>query len=173
MVIRKAVEKDISSVASIYNAIHTAEEAGEATIGWVRGVYPTEKTAQAALLRGDLFVMEDNGRIVGTAIINQLQCDGYETAAWEYPAVDHEIMVLHTLVIDPASAGCGYGKAFVGFYEDYARQNGCQFLRMDTNVKNARARAMYKKLGYKEIGVIPTVFNGIEGVNLVLLEKKL
>ena len=40
-------------------------------------------------------------------------------------------------------------------------------------MKNARARAMYKKLGYKEIGVIPTVFNGIEGVNLVLLEKKL
>ena len=44
---------------------------------------------------------------------------------------------------------------------------------MDTNVKNARAREMYKKLRYKEIGVIPTVFNGIEGVNLVLLEKKL
>ena len=173
MIIRKASEKDISSVAAVYDAIHTAEEAGKATIGWVRGVYPTEKTAQAAFLRRDLFVLEDNGKIAGTAIINQLQCDGYETAAWEYPAADHEIMVLHTLVIDPAMANCGFGKAFVSFYEDYARQKGCRFLRMDTNVKNARARAMYKKLGYKEIGVIPTVFNGIEGVNLVLLEKKL
>ena len=44
---------------------------------------------------------------------------------------------------------------------------------MDTNERNARARAMYKKLGYREIGVIPTVFNGIAGVNLVLLEKAL
>ena len=173
MTIRKALEKDISSVAAVYDAIHTAEEAGKATVGWVRGVYPTEKTAQAAFLRGDLFVLEDDGKITGTAIINQLQCDGYETAAWEYPAADHEIMVLHTLVIDPAEAKRGFGKAFVSFYEDYARQNGCRFLRMDTNVKNARARAMYKKLGYQEIGVIPTVFNGIEGVNLVLLEKKL
>ena len=173
MIIRKASEKDISSVAAVYDAIHTAEEAGKATIGWVRGVYPTEKTAQAAFLRGDLFVLEDNGKIAGTAIINQLQCDGYETAVWEYPAADHEIMVLHTLVIDPAEAKRGFGKAFVSFYEDYARQKGCRFLRMDTNVKNARARAMYKRLGYQEIGVIPTVFNGIEGVNLVLLEKKL
>ena len=173
MIIRKASEKDISSVAAVYDAIHTAEEAGKATIGWVRGVYPTEKTAQAAFLRGDLFVLEDSGKITGTAIINQLQCEGYETAAWEYPAADHEIMVLHTLVIDPAEAKRGFGRAFVSFYEDYARQNGCRFLRMDTNVKNARARAMYKKLGYQEIGVIPTVFNGIEGVNLVLLEKAL
>lgn len=173
MIIRKASEKEIPSVASVYDAIHTAEEEGKATVGWVRGVYPTEDTAQAAFLRGDLFVLEDSEKIAGTAIINQLQCDGYETAAWEYPAADHEIMVLHTLVIDPAVAKRGFGKAFVSFYEDYARQNGCRFLRMDTNVKNARARAMYKKLGYKEIGVIPTVFNGIEGVNLVLLEKKL
>ena len=82
-------------------------------------------------------------------------------------------MVLHTLVIAPDAARRGYGRAFVAFYEEYARNHGCRFLRMDTNVKNARARAMYKRLGYREIGVIPTVFNGIEGVNLVLLEKLL
>ena len=61
----------------------------------------------------------------------------------------------------------------MAFYEEYARRQGCRYLRMDTNVKNARARAMYAKLGYREIGVIPTTFNGIEGVNLVLLEKAL
>lgn len=32
---------------------------------------------------------------------------------------------------------------------------------------------MYVKLGYKEIGIVPTVFNGIPGVGLVLLEKAL
>jgi len=173
MIIRKAMEKDILSVASVYDAIHTAEEAGEAVIGWVRGVYPTEDTAAAACARGDLFVLEDGDGIVGTAIINQNQCDGYETGAWEHPARDHEVMVLHTLVISPESKCHGYGRAFVAFYEDYARRNGCRYLRMDTNERNARARAMYGKLGYKEIGIISTVFNGIEGVNLVLLEKKL
>ena len=32
---------------------------------------------------------------------------------------------------------------------------------------------MYKKLGYKEIGIVPTVFNGIPDVMLVMLEKSI
>lgn len=173
MTIRKAIAADIPAVSDIYEAIHAAEEAGLTTIGWVRGVYPTLQTAQAACDRGDLFVLEDNEATVGAAIINMSQCDGYETAAWQYPADSSEIMVLHTLVIAPDAARRGYGKAFVAFYEEYARKQGCRYLRMDTNVRNARARAMYEKLGYSEIGIIPTTFNGIEGVNLVLLEKAL
>lgn len=82
-------------------------------------------------------------------------------------------MVLHTLVISPCRAGKGYGKAFVAFYENYARENGCHYLRIDTNARNSNARAMYTRLGYTEIGIVPTVFNGIPDMQLVLLEKKL
>lgn len=171
--IRKAAEADIPAVTAIYDKLHTEEEAGRATIGWIRGVYPTEDTARMALSRGDLFVQEDSGGIVGAAIINQTQVDAYYGGPWRFAAEDREVMVLHTLVIDPDTAGQGYGKQFVAFYEDYARKNGCQVLRMDTNSRNARARAMYAKLGYREAGIVPCVFNGIEGVGLVLLEKLL
>jgi len=82
-------------------------------------------------------------------------------------------MVLHTLVISPAAARRGLGKAFVRFYEEYALQNGCPYLRMDTNARNLGARALYHKLGYEEADAVPCVFNGIEGVQLVLLEKYL
>lgn len=44
-------------------------------------------------------------------------------------------------------------------------------MRLDTNAKNARARKMYKSLGYEEVGIVDTTFNGIPGVELVLLEK--
>ena len=171
--IRKALESDIPAVAAIYDKLHTEEEAGRATIGWIRGVYPTEDTARQALSRGDLFVQEDGGAIVGAAIINQTQVDAYYGGPWQYAAEDNEVMVLHTLVIDPDAAGKGYGKRFVAFYEDYAIQNGCKVLRMDTNSRNLRARAMYAKLGYREAGIVPCVFNGIAGVGLVLLEKML
>ena len=173
MVFRKATAQDIPAVEKIYEDIHTEEEAGRTSIGWIRGVYPTRKTAEASLLRGDLFVAEADGEVVGTAIINQQQVDAYEGAAWQYPAKDEEVMVLHTLAIAPQMAQRGFGKAFVRFYEDYARQHGCRYLRMDTNARNLRARAMYRKLGYAEIGIVPCVFNGIDGVQLVLLEKKL
>lgn len=173
MIFRKATAGDISAIAEIYADIHTQEEAGRTSIGWIREVYPTQNTAEASLLRGDLFVAEDSGSVVGTAIINQLQVDVYEGAAWEFPAADKEVMVLHTLVISPKAFGKGYGKAFVKFYEDYALSQNCPYLRMDTNARNLRARAMYQKLGYKEIGIVPCVFNGIEDVQLVLLEKRL
>lgn len=82
-------------------------------------------------------------------------------------------MVLHTLVVDPHRKGRGYGKAFVAFYENYAKEHNCVALRMDTNARNAGARNLYHKLGYKEIGIVSCVFNGIPDVQLVCLEKYL
>lgn len=173
MVFRKATAKDISAIAEIYENIHTEEEAGRTSIGWIRGIYPTQATAEAALLREDLFVAEEQQKILGAAIINQQQVDVYTDGNWDYPADDSQVMVLHTLVIAPEAMGKGYGPQFVTFYEDYARSQNCCYLRMDTNARNTRARALYKKLGYREIGTVPCVFNGIPGVPLVLLEKKL
>lgn len=169
--IRKATIQDIPAVAGLYDEIHTAEEAGLASTGWIRDVYPTAATARQALERGDLFVETDGDAIVGAAIVNQRQADTYQGGAWQYDVPEAEVMVLHTLVISPKASGRGYGTEFVRFYEAYALSRQCHYLRMDTNAKNLRARAMYRRLGYREIGIVPCVFNGIEGVQLVLLEK--
>ena len=171
--IRKAVMKDAEAVEEIYDRIHAEEEAGRMRIGWARGVYPTRRTAEDAIARGDLFVLEDGGEIAAAAIINQIQVPSYSSARWEYAAPPQEVMVLHTLTVSPAMAGRGYGKEFVAFYEAYALSEGCRYLRMDTNAKNETARAMYRKLGYREADTVLCTFNGIEGVALVCLEKKL
>ena len=173
MMIWKATAKDIDAVEKLYDAIHTAEENGKQTIGWIRGIYPVRKTAEMALARDDLFVLEDDGKICGTGILNKIQVDSYAEGHWEHEVSDEQVCVLHTLVIDPDSAGKGYGRAFIEYYETYAQENGCTELRIDTNARNEVARAMYKKHGYTEIGIVPTVFNGIEDVQLVLLEKYL
>lgn len=61
MIIRKATEKDLQAIADIYSDIHSAEEDGTFSIGWIRDIYPTYKTAELSLQRGDLFVEEDDG----------------------------------------------------------------------------------------------------------------
>ena len=170
MRIRKATAADVDAIEQIYEDIHTAEEEGAATIGWIRGIYPTRKTAEAAVLRDDMFVLED-GEIIGTGIINRTQVDVYYGAPWRYDT--DKVCVLHTLVISPKVSGRGYGRAFVEYYEQWALDHNLPELRIDTNAKNSAARAMYKKMGYEEIGIVPTVFNGIPGVDLVLLEKNL
>ena len=173
MIFRKACKNDIDAIEEIYEDVHTEEEAGRAVIGWKRGVYPTRQTAEKSLKRDDLFVAEEDGRVIGVAVINRQQVDVYADADWRFSAPDEEVMVLHTLVISPKAAEKGVGSAFVDFYETYAAEHGCRFLRMDTNEKNTIARTLYKKLGYEERGVVDCVFNGLNDVRLVYLEKKL
>lgn len=171
--IRKAGHTDLDGVVAIYNEIIQLQEEGAITVGWIRGVYPTRATAEEALRRKDLFVMEKDGVILGSAIINQIQVDVYAKAKWRHEVDDEKVCVLHTLTISPKAGGQGLGKQFVEFYERYALERGCCALRMDTNERNHVARKLYKKLGYEEIDIVPTVYNGIPDVNLVLLEKQL
>lgn len=172
--VRKGTGADISQITEIYDRILVEEECGRQAVGWVRGVYPTEQTALDALAAGDLFVMEERGIITAAARINREQVPVYEDVPWKYSdALTEQVMVLHTLVVDPAMAGRGYGSAFVEFYERYAMENRCPYLRMDTNEKNTAARRLYGRLGYREAGIVPCVFNGISGVRLVCLEKRL
>ena len=170
---RQAVPGDLDQIAAIYDAIHTEEESGRATIGWIRAIYPTRQTAAAAIQAGDMYVAEEEGRIVAAAKIDQAQVDVYADGRWTIPAADGQVMVLHTLVVEPSIARGGIGRAFVAFYEDYARRHGCTALRLDTNERNAAARAMYARLGYHECDIVPCDFNGIPGIRLVLLEKAL
>lgn len=171
--IRIASKNDIHRITEIYEHIHDAEEAGEAIIGWDRNVYPTYQTASEGILKGDMFVEENKNSIVATGRINQDQVKEYADCPWLYQAADNDVMVLHTLVVDPQIKGRGYGSEFVRFYEEYAMSKQCHYLRIDTQEKNMSARKFYKKLGFREAGIVLCNFNGIPDVHLVCLEKKI
>ena len=171
MVIRKAVTADLDAVEAIYDQLHTLEEKKVIRTGWIRHVYPTRATAEAAMAPGTLYVLEDEGVVRASAKIDQEQPESYFRASWTLPAEADAVLVLHTLVVDPTLARIGYGKAFVGFYEQEAARRGCTVLRIDTNETNTPARRLYASLGYREVGAVPCEFNGIPNVNLVCLEK--
>ena len=171
--IRKGEPRDIAAIAVIYDRILDREERGGASTGWIRGVYPTADTARAALEAGELFVMEREGRVVVAGRINHEQCPQYAAVSWTEPETpDEQVLVLHTLVSDPLVAGHGCGTEFVAFYEQYAREHGCTWLRIDTNARNVSARRLYARLGYREVDIVPGKFNGIPDVQLVCMEKR-
>ena len=170
---RRAEMGDLSAIAAIYDEIHAEIEAGRASIGWIRGVYPTRATAEASIRLGDMYVEIEDGEIVAAARINQHQGPEYDGASWSFDAPPDEVLVLHTLVVPPRCGDHGYGTKFVHYYEDCARKRGCPFLRMDTNAVNAAARSLYRKLGYREACIVPCEFNGIPNVQLVCLDKRL
>lgn len=172
IVFRKAKVEDLPAIGEIYDEIHTREEAGQSSIGWRRGLYPTLETASAAIGRQDMYVAERNGQVTGCAIINNEQHPRYADGHWRIAASRDQVLVLHTLVISPSCQGMGMGPLFVGFYEEMAKKLGMRSLRMDTNVINVQARKLYARLGYHEAGTICVEFNGIQDVTLVLLEKE-
>lgn len=167
--IKKARLSDVDKAEEIYNELFDSE-AVECT-GWIKGVYPTRETLLKALYDDELYVMKNDGEIVGVARIDTNQVDVYKNVSWKYQT--DRAFVLHTLVIRPSEHKKGYASQFVKFYENLAIENGCHVLRMDTNAKNTKARALYKKLGYREAGIVPCIFNGIPDVMLVCLEKKI
>lgn len=171
--VRPARMADLDRIEEIYDEIHGEIEAGRASIGWIRGVYPTRQTAEASIGRGEMFVLEDGGVIAAAGRINQVQGPEYDGATWSFDAAPDQVMVLHTLVVSPKMSGRGFGREFVAFYEDYARKRGCSALRMDTNAINAAARALYQKLGYRECCIVATDFNGIPDIQLVCMDKRL
>ena len=174
IVFAKATLNDLAGIVAIYDAIHSQEESGQVQIGWNRTIYPTENSARESIAAEDMFVARIDGGVVAAARINQEQVQPtYSQTPWKYEAENEQVMVLHTLVVDPECYGQRIGPKFVEFYEDYARQAGCTVLRMDTNKINRRARKMYAGLGYREAAILPCEFNGIPGVDLVCLEKKL
>ena len=173
MLFRRAEARDLDAVTAIYNRIHEGERLGRTTIGWIQGVYPVRATAEGALSRGELFVGEEDGTVFGSAILNHTQVDVYAQGSWAVTCSDDKVLVMHTLTIDPDRSRSGLGKAFLAFYEQYARSLGCADLRIDTNATNSIARRLYAGLGYHEVGMAPCTFNGIPGINLMLLEKPL
>ena len=174
MMIRRATPADLEAVDRLYDQIHDAKEAGLIPVIWKRGIYPSHETALEALARDDLFVLEREGQIIGSAVINQIQDEVYAGAPWEHDVPDDRVCVLHTLMISPAEFGKGYARSFLEFYEDYALEHGWPELRIDTNDMNAPAQAMYLRHGFRKIGIVPArVFNGIQGIHLMLLEKYL
>ncbi|MDY2600663.1 MAG: GNAT family N-acetyltransferase, partial [Eubacteriales bacterium] len=107
MEIRKATEADIPAVTAIYDALLDREEQGLLTTGWTRGVYPTEQTARDSLAAGTLYVLEDGGRVTAAAKIDQSQMAQYTQCHWQHDAPPEQVLVLHTLVVDPAVKGKG------------------------------------------------------------------
>ena len=94
MAIRKAVQEDLDAVKAIYKKIFQYQNEGKLLVGWVEGVYPTDETAEKAFKNGDLFVMEEDGKILASARINQDQEEEYRAADWKYKGVpDQEVYV--------------------------------------------------------------------------------
>lgn len=169
--IRLAGRQDLDAVAQSYTELLRHEQIHGSTTNWVADVYPTRAWAEQCL--DDLFVMEDSGEILASVILNHAQAENYREIPWEYPAEPHEVMVTHTLCVPPKQAGRGIGTDMVRFALEYAGQQGCRVMRLDTWVGNEPAKGLYSKLGFRYAGKQKVLHQGLIDEELVYFEKRL
>ena len=139
--IRKAEKKDIPAIAETYTALLTWEKEHGGQSNWVLDVYPTAAVPGEKVPRGEMFVLEEDGEICASMVLNQEQLPEYAGIPWAYAADPEHVLVIHTLI------------------------------RIDTYAHNERAKALYLKNGFRLAGYADSLFMGVIPEELAFLER--
>lgn len=114
--------------------------------------YPSKQIFVRDTERSELYVLEVDGKIIGTVVVSILMDEEYRSIAWLTPNKNN--VYIHRLSIDPNFQGKGYAQRLMDFAETKARQNGCPSVRLDTFSQNPRNQRFYEARGYQRLGDI-------------------
>lgn len=78
---------------------------------------------------------------------------------------------IYSMAVDPAHQGAGIGLALLREAEARALADGRAVMRLEVRTDNARAIALYRREGYREIGRIPRYYE--DGCDALRMEKTL
>lgn len=161
LMIRKATSSDIDQIEKCYLELLTYEQQHTAYTVWKAGVYPTRETAEKSCHDEALYVMEQDGEICASIILNQLQPKEYENIHWKYPTPPRRALVIHLLCVRPSKAGRGIGKSMVQFAIEEGKRRNCTAVRLDTGEQNIPAVTLYRKLGFELAGTSSMAIGGL------------
>lgn len=171
--IRKAATADIAAIGETYDALLTQEKEHGGFSNWELGVYPTVKVAEEKVPRGEMYVLEEDGAICASMVLNGDQAEEYAAVSWQFEAAPECVLVIHTLCIPLQQAGRGYGTQMVAFAKAYAKAHGCTVIRIDTYAHNEPAKRLYQKNGFRIAGWGRIKLQGLIDEDQVYLECRL
>ncbi len=162
----------VADIAAMYTELLVFEQEHGSNSNWKLGVYPTIAVPERAVPASTMYVLEEEGEVRGSMILNHLQAKEYADVPWLYPAEGEEVLVVHTLCIPPRMAGRGYGRAMVRFAQSQAARLGCRVIRIDTYEHNEPAKSLYLKSGFRIAGHGTSLLEGVIEEEQVFLECK-
>lgn len=157
--LRKLEKRDLYKVSLM---IEKAKKNMREVLGidqWQSG-YPNNETYEKDIDDGIGYAFcDENDEIVAVAAVilgNEPWYDSIEGG--EFPGVwqgdEESYAAIHRVCVDLDITCRGVGSGFIGAIADYCRKNGRKSLRIDTHRHNKPMRAMLKKCGFTETGII-------------------
>lgn len=114
------------------------------------GLYPTAEDFEADIKKENLYVAEENEKIVALYVISGESDEAYNNAEWKYPR--ETSLVLHRFCVSPAFQNRGIGKKVLMKIESQIKSMGYDSVRLDVFTKNPYAQKLYRNNGYEVRG---------------------
>ena len=113
-------------------------------------LYPTAADFEADIRKGNLYVAEENKKIIALYVISGESDEAYNNAEWKYPR--ETSLVLHRFCVSPDFQNRGIGKKVLMKIESQIRSMGYDSIRLDVFTKNQYAQKLYRNNGYEVRG---------------------
>lgn len=161
--IRLGTEKDIDSLAQLYDELNDYLAVMNNYPGWKKDVYPVRKDAVNGINEGCLFVAIENEEIIGSMILRNVPEPAYLSVKWQKDLDYKNVLIIYTFVVNPQNQQHGIGKTMLEFATQYAINTKVKALRLDVYENNTPAIHLYEKCGFQ---FIDTVSLGLEDYGL-------
>ncbi len=145
--VRKANAADIGNIMAIIRET-LVEMAAYGNNQWDE-TYPLEKDFLGDIQKGDLYVAEREGALVGFVCINQVEPAEYNGLPW---GMRETALVVHRMAVNPVYRRNGIGKELMQFADELAVKNNIRYLKTDTYSINTKMNALFVKCGYRLVG---------------------
>ncbi len=150
--IRRTEEKDVPAVMEVIEDARANLKA-RGIPQWQNG-YPNADSIRQDIKDGASWLMEENGKIVGTCCIRLERdpCYAYiENGEW---LNDEDYAVIHRIAVFVPERGHGYAGMFFRLAGEIAREGGCRNLRADTHELNLSMQKALRKEGFVPCGIV-------------------
>ena len=158
MNVKTAGPNQLQAVKEFYYDVIDAVGDADDSVAWKKDIYPSPDFLFESICCGELFLAEEDGRIVGAMVLNHRCNDAYRAFHWPVRAEEAEVTVIHLLAIRPTSRRKGYAKQLVRFAIDYAWDHHQKVIRLDVLKGNRNAGKLYAGMGFRYLHTLPMLY---------------
>lgn len=173
MNIRQADEDQFQNVRQFYDDVIDAVGDSADSVGWKKGIYPSQEFLKNSIQGKELFIAEEDGEIIGAMIVNHSFNEEYGKYDWPTKAEEAEITVIHALAVRPAFRKKGFAKQMVMYVIREAERADQKGIRLDVLKGNRNAKKLYAGMGFQYLHTIPMFYEDTGWADFELYEYAL
>jgi GNAT superfamily N-acetyltransferase len=149
MEIIQANEKDLIEILYLLKVCIT--DMNKKGLKHWNSAYPDTESVIRDIKEKRIYLLKDNAVCKGMVTISKEEPPEYKEIKWSESG-GSKPLYMHRMAIHPKWQGMGFARLLIDFAHDFARKNGYTTLRLDVFSPSGRARQLYEKQDFREVG---------------------